>query len=160
MRKGLNETYLNICDDYSTQKEAFDLLFKYVKIEKDDKVWFPFYNEGLINKYEFPFKMIHIETDFFETNIDYDYIIDNPPYSCKEKVIRRCIELNKPFCLLLPIDSLERKYISTLFRDKDFTLIIPQKRWKFINNGDKITMPFKSCWFTIGFGLQRQIIFE
>ena len=34
MRKGKQETYLNRCDDYSTQKEAFDLLFKYVKISK------------------------------------------------------------------------------------------------------------------------------
>ena len=64
MRKGSNETYLNRCDDYSTQKEAFDLLFKYVKIGKDDKVWFPFYNEGLINQYEFPFQMIRTTTDF------------------------------------------------------------------------------------------------
>jgi hypothetical protein len=160
MRKGRNETYLNRCDNYSTQKEAFDLLFKYVDIEKNKKVWAPFYNEGLIKSYTFPFEMIHTTTDFFETNIDYDYIIDNPPYSCKEKVIRRCIELNKPFCLLLPIDTLERKYISSLFRDKDFTIIIPKKRWKFINNNSKVTMPFKSSWFTIGFKLNRQIIFE
>ena len=160
MRKGKQETYLNRCDNYSTQKEAFDLLFKYVKIEKNKKVWAPFYNEGLINQYEFPFQMIHTETDFFETNIDYDYIIDNPPYSSKEKVIRRCVDLGRPFCLLLPIDTLERKYISILFKDKDFTVIIPKKRWKFINNGSKVTMPFRSCWFCIGFKLGRQIIFE
>ena len=104
--------------------------------------------------------MIHTNSEFFETNIEYDYIIDNPPYSCKEKVIRKCIELNKPFCLLLPIDTLERKYISNLFKDEDFTVIIPKKRWKFINNGSKVTMPFKTAWFTIGFGLKRQIIFE
>ena len=160
MRKGKQETYLNKCDDYSTQKEAFDLLFKYVKIEKNKKVWAPFYNEGLINQYEFPFQMIHTETDFFETNIEYDYLIDNPPYSVKEKVIRRCIDLRRPFCLLLPIDSLERKYISTLFKDRDFTVIIPKKRWKFINNGSKVTLPFRSCWFCIGFNLNKQIIFE
>jgi hypothetical protein len=47
-----------------------------------------------------------------------------------------------------------------LFRDKDFTIIIPNKRWKFINNNSKVTMPFKTCWITIGFGLNKQIIFE
>ena len=146
MRKGRQETYLNRCDDYSTQKEAFDLLFKYVKIGKDDKVWAPFYNEGLINQYEFPFKIIHIETDFFETNIEYDYLIDNPPYSCKEKVIRRCVELNKPFCLLLPIDTLERKYISSLFRGQRFHYYHTDiRRWKFINENSKVTMPLNRC---------------
>ena len=160
MRKGLNETYLNRCDDYSTQKEAFDLLLKYINLRKDDKVWFPFYNEGLINQYEFPFQIIHNNSDFFETKIEYDYLIDNPPFSIKEKVIRRCVDLGKPFCLLLPIDSLERQYISTLFKDKDLTIIIPKKRWKFINNNSKVTMPFKSCFFCIGFGLDKQIIFE
>ena len=65
MRKGSNETYMNRCDNYSTQKEAFDLLFKYIDIKKDDKVWFPFYNEGLINQYEFQFKMITLKLIFF-----------------------------------------------------------------------------------------------
>ena len=160
MRKGKHETYLNRCDDYETEKESFDLLFKYVKIEKNKKVWFPFYCNNLIKSYTFPFQMIHAETDFFETNIEYDYIIDNPPYSCKEKVIRRCVDLGRPFCLLLPIDSLERKYISSLFKDEDFTIIIPKKRWKFINENSKVTMPFKTMWIVCGFGLERQIIFE
>lgn len=160
MRKGLNETYLNICDDYETEKEAFDLLFKYIDVKKDDKVWFPFFCNNLIKSYTFHFEMIHNNSDFFHTNIEFDYIIDNPPYSCKEKVIRRCIELNKPFCLLLPIDTLERQYISTLFKDKDLTIIIPKKRWRFINNNSKVTMPFKTCWFCVGFNLNKQIIFE
>lgn len=160
MRKGRNETYLNRCDNYETTKEAFDLLFKYIDIKKNKKIWAPFYCEGLIKSYTFPFEMIHTTTDFFDTDIEFDYIIDNPPYSIKEKVIKKCIELGKPFCLLLPIDTLERKYISTLFKDKDFTIIIPKKRWKFINNNSKVTMPFKSCWIVCGFGLERQIIFE
>ena len=162
MRTGKNyrsETHLNRCDNFETQKEAFDLLFKYIDIDKDDKVWAPFYCNNLIKSYTFPFELIHTKTDFFETNIDYDFIIDNPPFSSKEKVIRRCLQLGKPFCLLLAVDTLERKYISDLFRDKDLSIIIPKIRWKFINNNSKVTMPFKSAWFTIGFKLGRQIIF-
>ena len=160
MRKGNNETYLNRSDNYETQQEAFDLLFKYIKIEKDKKVWAPFYCNNLIKSYTFPFELIHTKSDFFETNIEFDYIIDNPPYSVKEKVIRRCVELGNPFCLLLPIDTLERQYISTLFKDENFTIIIPKKRWRFINQGSKVTMPFKTCFFCVGFNLNKQIIFE
>ena len=149
MRTGKNyrsETYLDRCDDFETTKEAFDLLFKYIHIDKDKKVWAPFYCNSLINSYTFPFQMIHTKTDFFETNIEFDYLIDNPPYSSKEKVIRKCIELNRLFCLLFPIDTLERKYISTLFGDRDLTIIIAKKRYKFINNGRRVTMPFKSVF--------------
>ena len=125
MRKGRNETYLNRSDNFETQKEAFDLLLKCIHIDRDKKVWAPFYCNNLINSYTFPFHMIHTNTDFFETNIDFDFIIDNPPFSVKEKVIRRCIDLNRPFCLLLAVDTLERQYISNLFKDRDFTIIIP-----------------------------------
>lgn len=36
----------------------------------------------------------------------YDMIITNPPYSNKDDFIERCVELGKPWALLLPLDSL------------------------------------------------------
>ena len=163
MRKGKNQnnlTYINRCDNYSTLKEAFDLLFKHIKIDKDKKVWFPFWNEGLINEYDFKFNVIHNDNDFFKTKVEFDLIIDNPPYTIKEKVIRKCVSLNKPFALLMPCDTLERQYISTLFKDKDFSIIIPHKRFRFINQNTSVSMPFKSCWFCVGFKMKKQIIFD
>ena len=163
MRKGKQETqltYLNRCDNYETTKEAFNMLFKYVKVEPDKKVWFPFYCNGLIDTYDFDFNAIYTKTDFFETNIEFDYIIDNPPYKIKQKVFERCIELGKPFILLVAIDTLERQYICKLLKDTDFTIIIPKSRFKFINNGTSVTMPFKTCFFCVGFGLDKQIIFD
>ena len=42
----------------------------------------------------------------------YDMIITNPPYSNKDDFIARCVELGKPWALLLPLDSLcgKRRY--------------------------------------------------
>ena len=37
----------------------------------------------------------------------YDIIITNPPFSCKDEVIARLYELNKPFAILLPLNSLQ-----------------------------------------------------
>ena len=162
MRKGLNtksNSLLNRCDNYSTMKESFDLLFAYIKV-KEKNVWFPFYNDGLINSYKFDCNIIHNDNDFFDTNEECDYIIDNPPFSIKEKVFQRCLMLNKPFCLLVPIDTLERQYISKMFKDKDFTIIIPTKRYSFINQSKAITIGFKCCWFCYGFELGKNIIFE
>jgi hypothetical protein len=160
MRKGKNEKQFKIKNDnYTTHESAFNLLFSYINV-KDKKVWFPFYNEGIINSYKFDCDIIHYQSDFFETKVEYDYIIDNPPYSIKQKVFERCIELGKPFALLVPIDTLERQYISKLFHDKDFTIIIPYERFNFINNNVKTTMAFKTCWFCVGFNLDKQIIFS
>jgi hypothetical protein len=159
MRKGKQEKPLTINDNYSTYKVAFDLLFKYIDVVNKN-VWFPFYNDGLINSYNFSCNVIHNHSDFFETKVDYDFIIDNPPYSMKQKIFQKCIELGKPFALLVPIDTLERQYISKLLVDKDFTIIIPYQRYNFIKNGCKKTMPFKTCWFCLGFGLGKQIIFN
>jgi len=163
MRKGKNDyqTKMNDRDNnYSTYKSAFDMIFKYINV-KNKNVYFPFYNEGIINSYKFDCNIIHNDLDFFiETNIDFDVIVDNPPYTIKKEVIEKCIALNKPFALLLPIDTLERKYICNLFKDKDFSIIIPNERYNFLNNNVKTTMPFKCCWFCIGFGLDKQIIFD
>jgi hypothetical protein len=160
MRKGKNEKQFKIKNDnYTSYESAFNLLFSYINV-KDKKVWFPFYNEGIINSYKFDCNIIHNQSDFFETKVEYDYIIDNPPYSIKQKVFETCIELGKPFALLVPIDTLERQYISKLFKDKDFTIIIPYQRFNFINNNVKTTMAFKTCWFCVGFNLDKQIIFQ
>lgn len=44
--------------------------------------------------------------DFLTKNYEFDYLITNPPYSIKDKIIERCIDLGKPSVLLLPIDTL------------------------------------------------------
>src|SRR4051812_28833570 len=36
-----------------------------------------------------------------------DAIITNPPYSKKDKFIKKCYELNLPFALLLPVSSIQ-----------------------------------------------------
>tara|TARA_R110000822_G_scaffold197009_2_gene334959 strand:+ start:497 stop:973 length:477 start_codon:yes stop_codon:yes gene_type:complete len=144
-------------DNYSTLEPAFDLLFKYIDIH-DKTIWSPFWNEGLISTYSFT--PIHKNVDFFTFDPEFDYIIDNPPYTIKQKIFERCIELDRPFALLVPIDTMERQYISKLFKDKDFTIIIPQKRFNFIKKETKVTVPFKTCWFCYGFGLDKQIIFD
>ena len=40
-------------------------------------------------------------------NFEFDMIITNPPYSLKDEFLKRCYEYGKPFCLLLPLTSLE-----------------------------------------------------
>ena len=38
---------------------------------------------------------------------DFDVIVSNPPYTQKDRVIERLYELEKPFAVLLPLNSLQ-----------------------------------------------------
>ena len=40
---------------------------------------------------------------------DYDVIVSNPPFSIKDKILQRLYELDKPFAILLPLNSLQGK---------------------------------------------------
>lgn len=73
-------------------------------------------------------------------NFDFDIICTNPPYSIKDKFIKKCYEYNKPFCLLLPITALEGKERSLLYQKNGLQLLVFDKRINFMNNK-------KSCWF-------------
>ena len=161
MRKGKNEINYKIKNDnYNTPIEAFQLIFKYV--DKTKRIWMPFYNDGSLSNHleTLGVNYIHSNTDFFTYEPDFEILIDNPPYSIKQKVFERCIALDKPFALLVPMDTLDRQYFSRLFKDKDITIIIPINRYNFVSNEKKLTPPFKCIWICCNFKLDKQIIFE
>ena len=48
--------------------------------------------------------------DFFTYEPDeYDVIVRNPPFTIKHKILQRLYELDKPFAILLPLNSLQGK---------------------------------------------------
>ena len=156
MRQGKQTRCPKKDDNYNTPIEAFELLFQF--IPRDKIVWSPFYNDGNLNMPK-DIKCIHTDNDFFQYEPDtYDMIVDNPPYSRKKEIFERCEKLGAPYALLVPFDSLERQYLNETMKTRDVTVVIPRKRYKY--NDNKVTMPFKSVWVCIGFGLKRQLIFE
>lgn len=90
-------------------------------------------------------------------NFKFDIIITNPPYSLKNEFLRKCYEYKKPFCLLLPITTLEGGERHTLFKKNGIQLLVFDKRINFMKNK-------KSCWFnTSWFGYRifnKDLIFE
>ena len=44
---------------------------------------------------------------YYEPEEYYDYIISNPPFSCKDAILARLTELNKPYAILLPLPTLQ-----------------------------------------------------
>lgn len=104
-------------DEVYTPKYAVLPLIKYLKTFKSNPViWCPFdmpSSQYVQTFKEFGYKVIssHIDENknffYYEPNEDYDIIISNPPFSCKDDVLKRLFELNKPYAMLLPIPSLQ-----------------------------------------------------
>ena len=140
-----------IRDDYNTPVEAWKLLLDNMSSSRGKRTfWLPFYNDGTIKRQLKPLDVdvIHVKKDFFKFEPkQYDAIVDNPPYSQKREIFERCKQLKKPFALLVPMETIERKYFSDLFKnDKSLQVIIPKKRYEFKSTyaGCQNKIPFKS----------------
>lgn len=93
-------------DEYFTPKEAVIPLLNYVK--KGDIIWCPFdYEDSSFVKVfqENENKVIYSHIDegknffYYEPETYYDMIISNPPFSCKDDILKRLNELKKAFSL-------------------------------------------------------------
>lgn len=112
-------------DELYTPFYAIDPLLDF--ISKDKTIWLPFdeewsaFNQTFVGAgYKTIRSCLSQGQDFFEYEPaeTYDCIISNPPFSKKDKVLERLYELNKPFAMLLPMNSLQG-----------------QKRYKSFKNG-------------------------
>ena len=96
--------------------------------------------------------------DFFDYDNRYDIVVTNPPYSIKFEFIEKCFKLGKPFALLLPLASLQGVRSHKILKDKQFEVMILNKRLKFV--GAKTSAPFGSIWLCSGVLPQKLILGE
>ena len=162
-------------------------MIDYMKNEKNDELYTPDYAIKPLLKYLPKNKIIWECTDFGNSNItkvlkengykvisthkenfdflidklnfEFDIIITNPPYSLKDEFIKKCYEYKKPFCLLLPITSLEGIERGKMFRENDIQLLVLDRRCNFIYNNAKKSNWFNTSWFCWNI-LPKQLIFE
>lgn len=102
---------------------------------------------------------IHNGIDFFNCDIpDCSHIITNPPFSLKNEFIKKCYEIQKPFALLLPIQTLDTQERFDLFKRYGIEIIVLNKRIKYIGYKSS-SPPFASAWFCYRI-LPEKLIFE
>lgn len=101
-------------DEVYTPAYAVKPLLKYLK--PGTVIWCPFdkdYSKYVEVFTEAGFKVIHSHIDddknffYYEPEEHYDVIISNPPFSCKDAILKRLYELNKPYAMLLPVPTLQ-----------------------------------------------------
>ena len=159
----LDRKQRNGSDDLFTPKLAVEILKPY--IDPKWKIWEPAApSDGRNSIMVDELGAVQTMEDFFEyEHPDYDVQVTNPPYSVKDKWIKRCFELDKPFALLIPTTSLEGVRRVSMWKDKDIQLIIPNRRFHFRLPDEEVVKEtggwYHTSWFTHKFNLPQQINF-
>ena len=159
-------------DEQYTPSSTVEILLPHISHLKDKIIWSPFDKEDSQfvqvlkkNGYKVVYSHIGEGKDFFEYQPEkWDVIISNPPYKNKRKFWEHCVELGKPFLLLLPVNILSDSTINKTLADKRYKvqMLIPKRRTKFYNakTGKVGNQPtFKAVYFGINV-LKEQIVFE
>lgn len=137
-------------DEYYTPPILVKPILSFIK--PNSTIWCPFDTENsefVIQLKKAGHKVIftHIcyGQDFFsfEPNEDYDYIISNPPFTKKLKVLEKLYKINKPFAMILGLPILNYQEVGEFFLDKDFQLLIVDKKVSF----DGHTASFNNSYF-------------
>ena len=160
---GFHTKTFQVCDSYMTPKYAWENIAHF--IPRDKIIWEPFYGNGESGKYlqELGFETIHEPVDFFENNLG-EIIVSNPPFSKVKEIMKRLMELDKPFILILPSSKINTSYFRS-WKDKHLQIIIPRKRIQFnkLVNGEPEINAKKACnfdcfYYCYKIGLDKDII--
>lgn len=159
-------------DEQYTPKYGVEVLLPHIQHLKDKIIWCPF-DKGdsqfvkvlASDGFEIVYSHLEYGQDFLTYEPEHwDIIISNPPYKNKRVYWERCLDLKKPFALLLPLNILSDSVINTTMRERErereFQLLIPSRRMRFYNNktGEVGNQPtFKASYFGVNI-FQQQII--
>jgi hypothetical protein len=160
-------------DEQHTPRCGVEILLPHIQHLKDKIIWCPFDKEdsefvSVLSGNGFKIVYSHISNgqDFFQYEPEkWDVIISNPPYKNKRAFWERCLDLKKPFALLLPLNILSDSVINTTMRERErereLQLLIPSKRMKFFNKltGETGNQPtFKASYFGVNIFSQQIIL--
>lgn len=114
-------------DEQYTPAKTVELLLPYIQHLKNKIIWLPFDREDsqfVKVLTENGFKVVYSHIDYGQDFFDYepeewDVIISNPPYTNKRRYWERCLDLGKPFTLLLPVNILSDAVINDSLRERE-----------------------------------------
>ena len=159
--KCLNKSMKNKNDERYTPPILVYPIIKYLKPKST--IWCPFDTEtsefvSILKSKGFNVIYSHkiYNQDFFtyEPEEPYDYIISNPPFSEKLKVLERLYKLNKSFAMLINLECLNYQEVGNFFLNRNLELLIVDKKVSFDGN----TASFNTSYFCNGI-LPKQLIF-
>jgi len=155
-------------DEFFTPRYAVLPIVEY--LNPGSRVWCPFDTEEsffvkVLRERGHSVRCTHLweGEDFFNTKVECDYIISNPPYSIKAEVFERLFALEIPFAMLVGVVGLfESQRRFEMFRDNQFEILYMNRRVSYFESYDDqkpaLNPPFSSVYITSGV-LPEKIMF-
>lgn len=156
-------------DEFYTPLYAIEPILKYIK--PNSTIWCPFDTEEsnfvkTLKKSGHNVINTHLINgqNFFEQNIECDYIISNPPYTLKYEVFMELFKKRKPFAMLVGVVGLfESQKRFDMFMNNDFEIMYMNKRIAYFKDFEEqkpsLNPPFSSVYLCHRM-LPKQIVFE
>jgi len=159
-------------DACQTPSYALDPLLPYIRLQW--RVWEPAAGEGNLVEafYDAGWSEAGVIAsdiltgqNFFDLPADFptgDCLVTNPPFSLKYEWLTRCYELDEPFALLLPVETLGAVTAQRLFATHGVQVMLLDKRvnFKMPNKGwEGGGAQFPVAWFTWGLNLGAQLVY-
>lgn len=152
----------NKSDYYPTPKQCTQSLIDFLKIPKSCVIWEPACGEGYmaevfkLNGYTVkstdlnPHGYEEYTCDFLTSgNVECDWIITNPPFSLADEFIKKCIELQKPFAMLLKSQYWHSKKRYPLFLRHKPRFVLPLTWRPDFEFGKRGGAPTMECIWTV-----------
>lgn len=156
-------------DEFYTPRYAIEPILKYIK--PNSRVWCPFDTDEslfveMIKTEGHTVVNTHIISgdNFFDTNVECDYIISNPPYSIKGDVLQRLFDIGKPFAMLIGVVGLfESQKRFNMFKNNNFEVMYLNKRVAYFKDyadeKPSLNPPFSSVYLCSNM-LPERLVFE
>ena len=142
----------NIHDDFYTRKKSWEQITPF--IEQNKTIYeFCLLNSNEQSKLYFQelgYNVIGNNTiDFLEDNAEEeeaDILVSNIPFSTeiKQKILKKLVELDKPFIIIMNSLNLFTKYFMDIFKDKDIYFIYPSTKIHYDKYENGILQPTKN----------------
>lgn len=162
-------------DEAYTPEFVVDFLNKHIQHLKNYTIWCPFSNNPKhafvkrLTELGYKVKWNEKNNDFFAYDkesirkLSVDLIIDNPPFSIKDRVLEHSFELGLYFIYILPLDALGGAYRNKLYRKYNAKIqaLIPDTRiwYKAINIHSRKSPSFHSFFISNGLFL-KDLMFD
>ena len=151
-------------DEWYTSEEVARLAIQKLGIERGKTVLCPYDSDKseFVKQLQKTNKVLFGMRDFLDAYYECDYIITNPPFSIKDRVIEKCANYGIPTLLILPLDCLGGVKRHDIYRTTKINIYIPTRRIGYFNEEGQLSkgVSFHSIFLMLNSSNKNEIRFE
>ena len=146
-------------DEYYTTREIWESVSHF--IPKDKIIWECFHAHNSFSAKhlrDLGFEVIYEDVDFFTHDYG-DILVSNIPGTQKKEVLPRLKQLDKPFIMIFPTQSLQTRFLRDLFKDEKLQIIFPSAKLRYHGGAHPRGASFYTCFICYKMNFDKDVYF-